>query len=244
MSRDAGFDRMITVFSPEGRLYQIEYAFKAVNSVGITSVAVRGKGCVAMVTQKKIPDKLIDPASVSRLFAITPKVGCLVTGLTGDGRSLVTECRQEASQFEYNNGFPMPVAVLAARVADLMQVNTQEAGKRSKGVVSMFCGVDDEKGPQLYKVDPAGHYFGYKAVATGVKEQEAMSLLEKKMKGNPELDEDATIQAAVMTLQTCLSADFKPDEIEVGVVVGEAGRFTVLPSEEIERHLTAIAERD
>merc|ERR1711988_122244 len=115
-----------------------------------------------------------------------------------------------------------------------MQVNTQEAGKRSRGVVSMFCGVDDEKGPQLFKVDPAGHFFGYKAVATGVKEQEAMSLLEKWMKGNPELGDDATIQAAIMVLQTCLSADFKPDEIEVGFVSGVQGRFHSLAAGEIE----------
>ena len=94
MSRDAGYDRHITIFSPEGRLYQIEYAFKAVNSVNITSVGVRGTDCVAVVTQKKVPDKLIDPASVTRLFQITPKVGCLVTGLVGDGKALVVECRQ------------------------------------------------------------------------------------------------------------------------------------------------------
>ena len=87
------YDRAITVFSPDGHLFQVEYAMEAVRK-GTTAVGVRGTDCVAVVTQKKVPDKLIDPASVTRLFQITPKVGCLVTGLVGDGKALVVECRQ------------------------------------------------------------------------------------------------------------------------------------------------------
>merc|ERR1712046_178331 len=110
----------------------------------------------------------------------------------------------------------MGVSVVARRMADIAQVNTQHAGRRSMGVTNIYCAIDDEAGPQLFMVDPAGHYFGYRAVAAGAKRQEAMSLLEKKMKGNPDLDADATVQTAILVLQTTLSADLKPDEIEVG----------------------------
>ena len=103
--------------------------------------------------------------------------------------------------------------------------------------------MDDEKGPQLFRIDPAGHFWGYKATSAGSKEQEAQNYLEKKVKGNPEMEFNTMIQTAIMCMQSVLSNDFKCTEIEVGVVHGKDA-FYKLNEEDIDAHLTAISERD
>ena len=241
MSRDVGFDRFLTVFSPEGRLYQIEYAKKAVEAGGLTTVAVRGNDSVCIVTQRKVTEKLVDVSSLSRVFHITPSIGCVMTGLIADGRALVQRARQDALNFRYNHGYDIPISFLANRVADINQIDTQHAGRRTVGADMIMCGIDEEAGPQLYHIDPAGHYFGYKATAAGSKAQEAVSILEKKMEAD--MDTNATIQRAIMTLQATVSVDFKPEELEVACAhVGK--NFYVLTDSDVEVHLTAIAERD
>ena len=111
-----------------------------------------------------------------------------------DAKSLITRVRQEAAQFRYKNGYEIPVHHLAKRVADIAQVYTQHAFMRALGVVTMFIAVDDEKGPQLYRCDPAGHFIGYKACAAGAKEQEANNTLEKKVKANETMNTQQTIE--------------------------------------------------
>eukprot|EP00249_Psilotum_nudum_P027366 c34944_g1_i1 orf=317-1057(-) len=240
----AGYDRHITIFSPEGRLYQVEYAFKAVKACGITSIGVCGKDSVCVVTQRKVPDKLLDQTSVTHLFPITKYIGLLATGMTADARSLVQHARNEAAEFRFKMGYEIPVDYLAKRLADKSQVYTQHAYMRPLGVAAMIIGIDEELGPQLFKCDPAGHYVGYKATSAGLKEQEVVNFLEKKMKVNTQLSYDDTVQTAISALQSILLEDFKPMEIEVGVVKTEEPAFRILSTEEIDEHLTAISERD
>ncbi|QCD86946.1 20S proteasome subunit alpha 1 [Vigna unguiculata] len=246
MSRGSGggYDRHITIFSPEGRLFQVEYAFKAVKAAGITSIGVRGKDSICVVTQKKVPDKLLDQTSVTHLFPITKYLGLLATGMTADARTLVQQARNEAAEFRFTYGYEMPVDVLARWIADKSQVYTQHAYMRPLGVVAMVLGIDDEYGPQLYKCDPAGHYFGHKATSAGLKDQEAINFLEKKMKNDPSFTYEETVQTAISALQSVLQEDFKATEIEVGVVRKDNPEFRVLTTEEIDEHLTAISERD
>lgn len=103
---------------------------------------------------------------------------------------------------------------------------------------------DDEKGPCVYKTDPAGYYCGYRAISVGVKQTEANSYLEKKLKKKADYNEEEAIQLAITCLSTVLAVDFRPSEIEIGVVTKEKPEFRTLTEEEIEVHLTAIAEKD
>jgi len=180
MSRDSNYDHHISIFSPNGRLYQVEYAFKAALSSGLTSVACRGPNSVAVCTQKKVPERLIDPSSVSNVHSITPEIGCLMTGLNPDCKALVQRIRYEAADFRYKYGYACPVSQLAKRVADIAQVYTQSASMRPLAATVILVGVDDEKGPVIYKVDPAGHFLPFFATAAGTKEQEVSPTSEER----------------------------------------------------------------
>lgn len=237
----------------------MEYAFKPAKE-GVSAIGVRAADGVVLVCQKKVADKLVDPSAVTHMHAITPYIGCVSTGLAADAKAQVTRTRMEAAQFKYKNGYDVPVSYLAKRVADVGQVYTQHAFMRALGVVSLFCAMDDEDGPQLFKCDPAGHYLGYKACAAGAKEQEANNFLEKRMRTAEEKAKEAAagttsaaaggmemskaIETAIIALQTVVGSDLKPTDLEVGVVTRSEPRWRQLTEQEIDQQLAAISDRD
>ncbi|POW13166.1 hypothetical protein PSTT_03938 [Puccinia striiformis] len=215
------FDYLLT----EGRLYQVEYAFKAISNSGQTS------------------DKLLDPSTVTHLFKITPGIGCVMTGLIADARAQVARAQSEAAEFRYQYGYEIPPDMLAKRLANINQVYTQRAATRPLGI-----GIDTERGPQCFKIDPAGYFVGYKATAAGTKQSEAANHLEKQFKKEGpnavNLKGNGTIELAITTLNTVLATDFKATEIELGIVTTDNPEFRVLSTEEIDAHLQRIGDQD
>lgn len=248
----AGFDRHITVFSPEGRLYQVEYAFKAISQANLTSLAVVGTDCAVFVNQKKVADKLVDPESVSYVFPVSQHVGMLATGSIADARSLATRARTEAAEYKYKYGYEMPVDVLAKRMANLAQIYTQRAYMRPMGVALTFVAVDDELGPALLKTDPAGYYTRAKAISTGPKQTEVLANVERDFKKLQKKDNNAqvvvegdwkaVVEYAITTLSAALGSDFRKNDLEVGLATADS--FSVLTPQDIDERLVAIAEQD
>ncbi|SCV43601.1 probable SCL1-20S proteasome subunit YC7ALPHA/Y8 (alpha1) [Fusarium fujikuroi] len=234
------YDRHITIFADNGRLYQVEYAFKAITAANIMSVGVRGKDCAVVLSQKKVP--------------LSPSVGCVITGSIADARAFAQRAQGEAAEFRYKYGYEMPADALAKRLANISQVYTQRAYMRPYGVATTLISLDSEYGPQLFKCDPAGYYIGYKGTAAGPKQQEALNHLEKKLrnKEHAEGSWEEVVELAITTLSTVLSMDFKKGEIEIGIVGGprpdgEEGTysgFRTLTEDEIDDRLQAIAEKD
>lgn len=237
-------DRQITIFSPEGNLYQIEYAIKSVSNCGTLAVCLRGKDSVVMVAQKKVPEKLMDRDYVTNMYKITQKIGCLAIGSIPDSKAVVQQARQMAAKFKNSNGYDIPVHFLASKVGKKAQIFTQHAGVRPLGATIHLCAIDDEKGASLWKCDPAGFHFAYYASAIGPKEQEANNALEKIIKKtNNQSDRSETIRRAIDCLQVVLGQDMKALDMEVGVVYADED-FLRLPDQEVEDHLTAIHEED
>ena len=174
-----------------------------------------------------------------------PSIGALTCGLHADARAVVQRARYEASDFAYKYGYPIPVAQLARRVADIAQVYTQSASMRPLAVTTLLVGVDDAGvGPQVYKVDCAGHFLPFFGTAAGAKEQEATNFLEKRVDDMKAYTADETVRCAIMCLGSVLGSDFRGSEIEVAVVDGVQGQFTKLTEEDIEKHLEAIADSE
>ncbi len=112
-------EKVLKLFSTDGRIYQVEYAFKAVHTFGLTSIAVRGTDTVVTCIQKKVPEKLIVPDSVTSTFNIIDSVGAVVVGNPNDARFMITRLRQECSEFKMKMGYEIPVRTLAEKLASM-----------------------------------------------------------------------------------------------------------------------------
>lgn len=216
-----------------------EYAFKAINQAGITSIGLRGEENVCVVSQKKIGDKAIDSKSIAHVYRLTKNIGCCITGALPDCCTQIQRAQYEAANYQYKYGAPISVKQLAARMADIAQVYTQNAEMRPLGTSMMMISFEDGK-PQLYKTDPAGYYMGHRGCAVGVKSAECSNYLEKKLRKRQDYKKAETIQLAIRALSQSVGVDFKPTELEVGEA-NSSGVFRILSDSEVEEHLNTIA---
>src|SRR3990170_3033065 len=174
------YDRAITIFSPEGRLYQVEYALELVKR-GAPIVGVSSKEGVVLAANETPESRLEDPEYFRKIFQLDDHVGAAIAGLSSDARVLISQARIfcQSNRLMYDE--PVDIESLTRRLGDLSQVYTQHAGVRPFGVSMIIAGVDNT-GPRVLTTDPSGSYRGYKAAAVGRKNEVANKMLEESYK--------------------------------------------------------------
>jgi proteasome alpha subunit len=212
----AGYDRAITIFSPDGRLYQVEYALETVRR-GNLAVGVQTKHGVVLAVEEK-QRKLQSAESVIKMFQIDDHVGAVGAGYIPDARIQVDNARVLAQSNRLIYDEPVDVEAIAKRIADMNQQYTQYAGVRPFGVSLIIAGVD-EAGPVVYLADPTGTYSGFHAIAIGQGSDQVNDYLEKNYSSDLNLEEAVTLAIECIYL---VSED-KSGTSHIKVAVVEAG---------------------
>jgi len=231
MHQQMGYDRAITMFSPDGRLLQVEYAKKTVKQ-GSTSIGMACKDGVVFVTDKRIVDSLIIPESVEKIWEIDDHVGITAAGIISDARVLVDRAQLGAQQHRVTYDTPIDVASVVKDICSLKQICTQSAGLRPFGVSLLVGGIDKE-GPKLYCTDPTGIYFKYKATVIGEGEADILEELHKKYKDDISVKDG--IKVAVELLKKFLDKDFSPERLDIVFMTDDEKKFTRMKTEEVEK---------
>lgn len=227
-----GYDRTITMFSPDGRLLQVEYARGTV-SKGATAIGVVFDKGVIIITDKKVSGKLVVPKSIEKIYKVDDHLSATMSGLVGDGRVLIEKAREIAQEYSITYDEPIDVMTLVKEIADHKQIYTQYGGARPYGVSLIIAGVDST-GPRLFVTDPSGVYFEYKATAIGEGSDAAIEYLEKKHKDG--LEAGKAIKMGVEALKKVLGKKFEEERLEIAVV-NEKNKFHRLKHEEIKEYL-------
>jgi proteasome alpha subunit len=209
------YDRAITVFSPDGRLFQVEYAREAVKR-GTTTVGLKFKDGAILIIDKRITSPLIEPSSIEKIFKIDEYIGCATSGLVADARVLVDRARIESQINRITFDERIPVDILVKKICDFKQNYTQYGGVRPFGTALLIAGVDD-KGVHLYETDPSGAMMSYKAGSIGSGRSVVMEIFEEKYKPNISMDD-----AIKLGLDALMSATedggLNTLAVEIGVV--------------------------
>ena len=211
-----GYDRAIVTFSPDGRLFQVEYAREAVKR-GTTSLALTFKDGVVFVAARPLPELAIPNGGSDKVHQIDDNLGTAISGFLADGRVLIDIGRLKAQVYRLTYDEPLNVLGAVKEVSDRMQLYTQFGGVRPFGVALLLGGVD-EQGPQLYEIDPSSAYYAWKAQAIGKGAAEALKILKKGWKEGMNAEEAIALGGEALKAG---EKGVKPIETEIAVATAK-----------------------
>ncbi|MFB6311134.1 MAG: archaeal proteasome endopeptidase complex subunit alpha [Salinirussus sp.] len=232
-NQQQAYDRGITIFSPDGRLYQVEYAREAVRR-GSASIGIRTGGGVVLAADRQIRSPLVERDSVEKLHAIDDHIGIASAGHVADARQLVDIARRHAQIERLRYDQPVDVESLTKAVTDHVQGYTQTGGARPFGVSLLVGGVDDS-GPRLFETDPSGTPTEWQAVAIGGGRDKIQDHLENEY--DPATDLDGGIGLALSSLAAAEGTDVTADSVDVATIDAETGEFGRLDADTVANHL-------
>ncbi|HID43451.1 MAG TPA: archaeal proteasome endopeptidase complex subunit alpha [Archaeoglobaceae archaeon] len=223
-----GYDRAITVFSPDGRLFQVEYAREAVKR-GATAIGVKTKEGVILLADRRVASKLLEVDTIEKIYKIDEHICAATSGLVADARALVDRARIEAQINRLTYDESISIKELVKKICDFKQQYTQYGGVRPFGVSLLIAGVDSE--PHLYETDPSGALLEYKATATGAGRNVVMEYLEKEYHDDISF-EDAIIMSMI-AMGKAIEGEVIPDGMEMGIIKVEDKKFKQLTVDEM-----------
>ena len=211
------YDGRTTTFSPEGRLYQVEYAMEAISHAG-AAVGVRTDEGVVLAAEKKILSKLLETSVASeKMHKLDDHLGVAVAGINSDANILINSARLSAQRYLMTYQEPVPMEQLVQTLCDQKQGYTQYGGLRPFGVSFLFGGWDKNGGFQLYQSDPSGNYAGWMAAAIGANATAAQAILKTEYKEGMSI-EDARRLATKVLKQTMDSTKLEAEKVEMAEV--------------------------
>ena len=222
------------MFSPEGRLHQVEYAIQAISQAG-AAVGILSSSGIVLAAEKRITSRLLDiRQSTEKMYKIDDHVACAVAGITSDANILINHARLISQRYLYAYQEPIPIESLLQQVCDLKQGYTQFGGLRPFGVSFLFAGYDAHHGFQMYQSDPSGNYGGWKARAIGANNQAAQSILKTDYKEDGSM-EDALMLAVKVLSKTMDTTTPSAEKLEIATVTREEGevRYRVYARDEL-----------
>ena len=234
-----GYDRAITVFSPDGRLYQVEYAIETVRR-GAIVVGIKTKQGIVIAAEEK-PRKLQIADTAQKIFQIDDHIGIAAAGYIPDARSQVDNARFFSQSNKLIYDVPVEVETVAKHLADQAQQYTQYAGVRPFGVALIIGGIDEDNKSQLYLTDPSGTYISYDAVAIGSESDQVTDFLEKTYKADLSLEDASSLAIAGIYLS---SEDKKGTaHIRMAQIKADSRQFEILSAKQVTDYATIAKEK-
>jgi len=228
------YDRGITIFSPDGRLYQVEYAREAVKR-GTASVGVRTADGVVLAADRHARSPLIERDSIEKIHEIDDHVGVASAGHVADARQLIDVARRQAQVNRLRYDEPASVESLTKEVTDYIQQYTQTGGARPFGVALLVAGIEDGE-PRLFETDPSGTPYEWQAVAIGGSREDIQTYLEDEY--TEEMDLEGGVELALRALASVNDDGLDATGVDIATIDVEHQQFSKLPEEDIAERLT------
>ncbi|XP_047319662.1 proteasome subunit alpha type-1-A-like [Impatiens glandulifera] len=225
------YDTDVTTWSPQGRLFQVEYAMEAVKQ-GSAAIGLRSKTHVILACVNKANSEL--SSHQKKIFKVDDHIGVAIAGLTADGRVLSRYLRTECINHSYTYESPLPVGRIVVQLADKAQVCTQRSWKRPYGVGLLVAGLD-ESGAHLYYNCPSGNYFEYEAFAIGSRSQAAKTYMERKFENFMKSSRDDLLKDALFAIRETLQGEKLKSSICTVAIVGIDEPFHILDNETVQK---------
>lgn len=232
----AAYDRAITVFSPDGRLFQVEYAREAVKR-GTTAVGVIYKDGILLGVDKNVSTKLIVPASVEKIFKVDDHIGVATSGLVADARKLIDEARirSQRNKIVYNE--PIGTPALTRYVCDIKQAYTMYGGARPFGTALLIAGINNK--PHLFETDPSGAFTEYTATAIGQGKRDVEKIFEEKYQEG--LDRGGAIELAIIGLNSVSEGKLAAENLGF-TIIEKKQKYKKVGLEDISKHLNKLKD--